>query len=71
MSRIRDAVPGRLYQVREDRQTGGRADGQTEKPPTLFEDVSSRLPLRHAELPFNDYARQPLLPRALSQLGPG
>src|SRR2546422_677455 len=36
-----------------------------------FRDVSSQLGHRHFETPFNDWARQPLLPEALSQLGPG
>lgn len=45
------------------------------QPPTvprpLFEEVSARLNHQHAEEPFDDSARQPLLPRKLSQLGPG
>jgi enediyne biosynthesis protein E4 len=36
-----------------------------------FEDVSARLNHRHVEEPFDDFERQPLLPLALSQLGPG
>ncbi len=42
-----------------------------DRPVPLFEDVSASLGHRHAEEPFDDYARQPLLPRKLSQLGPG
>lgn len=38
---------------------------------TIFEDVSHRLNHTHADEPFDDFARQPLLPRKLSQLGPG
>lgn len=38
-------------------------------PPPLFREVA--LPHIHREEPFNDFARQPLLPRRLSQLGPG
>ncbi|MCI0539873.1 MAG: VCBS repeat-containing protein [Verrucomicrobiales bacterium] len=38
---------------------------------TLFEDVSRLLAHTHAEDSFDDFARQPLLPRKLSQLGPG
>ncbi len=36
-----------------------------------FEDVSARLDHRHHEEAFDDFARQPLLPNKLSQLGPG
>lgn len=41
------------------------------KPETMFEDVSDRLNTLHQKLEFNDYERQPLLPRKLSQNGPG
>ncbi len=76
VTRVRDAAPGRLYELQEAGKPGGQeaASSRSSMPPslpTLFEDVSDRLRLRHAELPFDDYARQPLLPRALSQLGPG
>ncbi|MEO8429538.1 MAG: VCBS repeat-containing protein, partial [Verrucomicrobiota bacterium] len=37
----------------------------------LFEDVSELLRHRHYEELFDDFARQPLLPNRLSQLGPG
>src|SRR5207237_9525816 len=40
-------------------------------PVPWFRDVSAQLGHRHVETPFNDWARQPLLPQALSQLGPG
>src|ERR1041384_2198647 len=40
-------------------------------PPTLFEDVSPLLGHQHHEELFDDFARQPLLPNRLSQLGPG
>ncbi|MGE3311398.1 MAG: CRTAC1 family protein, partial [Limisphaerales bacterium] len=36
-----------------------------------FRDISPALSHRHHEEGFDDYARQPLLPRALSQPGPG
>src|SRR6266699_2510430 len=42
-----------------------------EPPAPWFRDVSAQLGHRHIETPFNDWARQPLLPQALSQLGPG
>ena len=40
-------------------------------PALLFQDVSDRLAHRHDELPFDEIARQPLLHRLLSRLGPG
>jgi hypothetical protein len=36
-----------------------------------FSDVSAELSHHHVETPYNDWLRQPLLPLALSQLGPG
>lgn len=38
--------------------------------PTLFQDVTHLLNHRHIDEPFDDFARQPLLPRKLSTLGP-
>src|SRR5438445_1419456 len=37
----------------------------------LFRDVSDKLAHIHHQDPFDDFDRQPLLPRKLSQLGPG
>ncbi len=39
-------------------------------PKPWFEDVTGRLNHSHTEEPFDDFERQPLLPRRLSQLGP-
>jgi hypothetical protein len=35
-----------------------------------FEEVGSRLDHRHVDAPFDDFSRQPLLPRQLGQAGP-
>ena len=40
-------------------------------PEVFFNDVSRLLQHTHHEDPFDDFARQPTLPRRLSQLGPG
>jgi hypothetical protein len=41
------------------------------KPATIFEPLPTALTkLRHREQPFDDFARQPLLPNKVSQLGP-
>jgi len=45
-----------------------------QKSPALaafFTDASARLNHRHVDNPFDDYARQPLLPYSLSSQGPG
>ena len=51
----------------ESRQAGKSAPQG--KP--LFEDVSELLQHVHKEEPFDDFESQPLLPRRMSQLGPG
>lgn len=61
-------VPGGAGRAREPGSVGpssptGRA--------ALFEDLSVHLDHRHHEDAFDDFARQPLLPKQLSQLGPG
>lgn len=37
----------------------------------IFEDLSAKLKRPHHEAEFDDFERQPMLPRRLSQLGPG
>ncbi len=40
-------------------------------PIPLFTDASALIQHSHVEQPFDDWARQPMLPRRLSRLGPG
>ncbi|MBI2926680.1 MAG: VCBS repeat-containing protein [Verrucomicrobia bacterium] len=47
------------------------ASHQPQPSALFFEDVSHLLKHQHLDAPFDDFARQPLLPHALSQLGPG
>lgn len=67
---VADAQPNRLYEISE-----AGANGSPAPPPVIaapmFEDISDRLSHRHHDDSFDDFARQPLLPRRLSQLGPG
>jgi hypothetical protein len=63
----------RLYLVEEP---SGPADSTPATAPALspaplFRDVSHLLDHHHHETPFDDFARQRLLPRKLSSLGPG
>ncbi len=73
----RDLPANRVYEVDEARAEPPGTDATPPPPPsaaptpTWFEDVSDRLTHRHHEEAFDDFARQPLLPRKLSQLGPG
>jgi len=63
-------------------EAGGREEGadnrqsaignrESSGPQPFFEDVSNLLNHTHHEEAFDDFARQPLLPKRLSQLGPG
>jgi hypothetical protein len=77
-STVTDARPNCLYEIFEPADTGPQPVAQSQvnsnappAPPAVFEDVSDRLRHAHHEDPFDDFERQPLLPRRLSQLGPG
>jgi enediyne biosynthesis protein E4 len=62
--------PNRIYEIDETAAVEiARSPDPAPKP--LFEDVSHLLGHSHQDEDFNDYERQPLLPRKLSQLGPG
>ena len=47
------------------------ANRESTGAPTLFEDKSGLLNHVHKDASFDDFALQPLLPKKLSQLGPG
>ena len=83
-SLITNALPNRLYEIDESaaRQlppgVARKMFGCGPNPPhspsnstTLFEDRTETLKHVHYDKPFADFARQPLLPNKLSQLGPG
>jgi enediyne biosynthesis protein E4 len=83
-SLITNALPNRLYEIDEAAAQplppgvarrlfgcGPNAPGATKALTPLFEDVSDTLRHVHQDKPFADFARQPLLPNKLSQLGPG
>jgi enediyne biosynthesis protein E4 len=68
------ARPNRIYEFDEhDALPAPPADDKPagRQSATHFADVSALLNHVHVEEPFNDFERQPLLPRRLSQLGPG
>jgi hypothetical protein len=68
---IEGAHPNRLYEI-DQTSTLPASDTPPDLTPTLFQDISDQLGgHRHVEPYFDDFARQPLLPNAFSQLGPG
>lgn len=67
---VKGVQPGRVYEIDESGAEGW-ARPKVQRPEPLFEDVSSLLQHTHQDENFSDFERQPLLPRKLSQLGPG
>ena len=72
-SLIERVKPNRIYEIDEagalpEELSNHRAASAL---PVYFEDRSSLLNHAHHEEPYDDFARQPLLPKRLSQLGPG
>jgi hypothetical protein len=73
-SRITSAKANRIYEIREpagpkEEFNPENESHETSKP--YFVDVSDWLSHEHQDKAFDDFARQPLLPRRLSQPGPG
>lgn len=75
---VSQVKPNSVYAIEEPAEGPLRlpnARPETSRPehevPVLFEDISDSLRHRHADPGFDDFARQPLLPKRLSQLGPG
>lgn len=64
------ARPNCIYEIDEAFAQTARANTPPELTP-FFADVSERLQHTHHEEPYNELARQPLLPKLLSQPGPG
>ena len=62
---------GREYVISEPAAGLGLGRPPSVAVVSLFEDVSDRLRHTQVEAPFQDFARQSLLPDQLSQLGPG
>lgn len=69
---VKDAVPNSIYEIAHDAAASKAPPSAPSAPSlTLFDDKSASLGHRHVEQPYEDFQRQPLLPRRLSQLGPG
>ena len=61
-------VPTNHYLVISEQ--AGELTEPAAKPSTIFTSTNAFAAVRHSEIPFDDYARQPLLPNRHSQLGP-
>lgn len=70
VSLVTNALPDSLYEVDETAALPA-PPSQPHPLDPWFEDLSQLVPHTHHEDPFDDFARQPLLPNRLSQLGPG
>ncbi len=67
---VTNAQPNHVYEIEEPSAPTAPA-GMPSSPAPLFADASPQLAHTHRDEPFDDFARQSLLPRRLSQLGPG
>lgn len=66
------AKANRIYEIDEAAaEAGAVSPASAPRPQPLFRDVSQLLGHTHHEQLFSDYARQPLLAKQFSQLGPG
>jgi hypothetical protein len=62
----------RLYEITETPPTAGSpSPDPSPGGPPVFKDLSALLGHQHVEDAYDDWVRQPLLPRRLSRLGPG
>jgi hypothetical protein len=70
-STVENVKANYLYEIDEAAARPYAAPALSAATPCLFEDVSASLDHRHEDPPFDDFSLQKLLPRHLSQLGPG
>ncbi len=67
---VGDVIANRVYEI--DEASAGPFTPEAPKAVVpLFDDASARLGHVHVSEPFDDFARQPMLPNRLSVLGPG
>jgi len=67
---VRGVKANRVYEV-DEAQANLPPIAKAAPPAPIFTDVSALLAHKHDDERFDDFARQPLLPNQLSQLGPG
>ena len=69
-SNITNVYPNRHYEIQESTSLSVKAISEPDQI-SLFEDVSNNINHNHVDQSFDDYSRQSLLPKKLSQEGPG
>ena len=69
---VQGVLSNRIYEI-DERVSAIRTNSPRSPIPAqpVFKDVSELIAHVHHEEPYDDFERQPLLPRKLSQLGPG
>jgi hypothetical protein len=70
-SEISNLSPNQICEINEASAQNIGLNPHIETASPLFKDMSSLLMHKHHEALFDDFARQPLLSKKLSQLGPG
>ncbi len=70
-SKVEHAQASHAYEISEQTAQPNAPAPAPTAPRPLFADVSELIGHAHHEAPFDDFARQPSLPRRLSQPGPG
>jgi hypothetical protein len=68
---ITDVLPNHIYEIDEVKSEAAPPKASPAPAPPFFKDVSEQVAHTHTELWFNDFERQPLLHRQLSEAGPG
>ena len=68
---LHDILTNRIYEIDEPIATERVQLEKPARPESIFVDVSTLIDHAHSEAPFDDWSRQPMLPRRLSRLGPG
>ncbi|MDP6753805.1 MAG: VCBS repeat-containing protein [Verrucomicrobiota bacterium] len=66
---VTEAKPNHAYEIHE--KNTQPSPPPLAKPPPMFTDASDLLAHGHTERPSDDFLRQPLLPRRLTESGPG
>ena len=71
LSAVSGIKANHLYEVDEAGAVPPSLEPRLPKALPMFTDMSASLAHRHVDERFDDFARQPMLPHQLSQLGPG